>query len=70
MGQFAPAAGHDFPWLIDELVPGVTAEVDDILAGFENLVGESVVAHEPPDVLQQSQFVALSPKKRLFSFID
>ena len=29
MGPLAPADGHDFPRLNDELVPGVTAEGDD-----------------------------------------
>ena len=56
MGPLAPADGHDFPRLNDELVPGVAAEGDDIFVGFEDPVGEPVVAHELPDVLHRVQF--------------
>ncbi len=31
MGPFASPDGHDFPRLIDELVPGLAAQVDDIV---------------------------------------
>jgi hypothetical protein len=30
------ADGHEFPWPIDELVPGVAAVIDDIVVGFED----------------------------------
>jgi hypothetical protein len=32
--------------LLDELVPSVAAVVDDIVVGFEDAVGEPVVAHK------------------------
>jgi hypothetical protein len=39
-----PAAdGHDFSRLIDELVPGVAA---DVVEGFENSVRQPVLPHE------------------------
>ena len=34
---------------VDELVPGVAAVVEDVLAGFENSVGEPLVTHVLPD---------------------
>ena len=45
--------GDDFPWLSDELVPSVAAMLDDIVVGAEDTVGEPVVAHELPDVLDR-----------------
>ena len=50
------AYGHYFPWLFDELAPGFAGEVDDIVIGLEDPVGEPVVAHELPDVLSGVQF--------------
>ena len=47
--------GDDFPWLFDEFVPGLAAEVEDIVMGFEDPVGEPVVAQELPDVLHRVQ---------------
>ena len=44
---------HDAPWLIDELVPSLAAMVDEIVVGFEDAVGEPVVAHELPDVFDR-----------------
>jgi hypothetical protein len=38
--------GHNLPGLVDECVPTVAAVVDDIVEGFEDAVGEPVVAHE------------------------
>jgi hypothetical protein len=34
----AQSDGHDAPWLIDELVPGFAAMVDEIVVGFEDTV--------------------------------
>jgi hypothetical protein len=34
----AQSDGHDAPWLIDELVPGRTAMVDEIVVGFEDAI--------------------------------
>lgn len=56
MGPFASSDGHDVPWLIDELVPGLAAVVDDVVVGGEDAVGEPVVAHELPDVFNWVQF--------------
>jgi hypothetical protein len=50
MRPVAQADGHDRPRLIDQLVPGVAAVVEDIFVGSEYPVGEPVVAHELPDV--------------------
>jgi hypothetical protein len=41
---------HDAPWLIDELVSRLTAMVDEIVVGFEDAIGEPVIAHELSDV--------------------
>ena len=45
-----------FPRLIDELFPGEAAVIDDIVIGFEDTVGEPVVAQELPDILDRVQF--------------
>ena len=50
--------GHDFPGLIDEFVPGEAAMIDDIVMRFKDAVGEPVVAHELPDILDRVQFGA------------
>jgi hypothetical protein len=44
---------HNPPGLVDELVPGIAAGVDQIVIGFEDTVREPVVAHELPDVLDR-----------------
>jgi hypothetical protein len=51
MCPFAHPDGFYAVWLIDELVPGVTAVIDDFGVGPEDAVGEPVVPHELPDVL-------------------
>ncbi len=56
MRPIAHTDGHDSPGLIDELVPGVAAMVDDVAVGFEDAVGEPVLAHELPDVFDRVQF--------------
>lgn len=43
-------------WLIDELVPCLAAIIDEIVVGFEDTVGEPVVAQELPDVLDRVEF--------------
>ena len=58
MRPIAQADGHDAPWLIDELVPGVAAVVEDVVVGSEDAVGEPVVAHELPDVLDRVELGA------------
>lgn len=39
MCPFTAADGHDFPRLIDELVPGFATDRDDLLVGRKNSVG-------------------------------
>src|SRR6185437_207932 len=56
MGPLAGGEGHDAPGLIDQAVPGVAAEVDDLFVGGEDAVSEPVIAHELPDVLLRVQF--------------
>ena len=47
--------GHDAPGLADQLVPGITAMIDDLVVGFEDAVGEQVIAHELPDIFDHCQ---------------
>jgi hypothetical protein len=54
----AQSDGYDAPRLIDELIPSITAVVDEIVIGFEDAIGESVVAHELPDVLDRVELGA------------
>ena len=58
MGPSAAADCDDVPRLIDELVPGIAAVVDDVVVGCEDAVSEPVVAHELPDVFNPVQFGA------------
>jgi hypothetical protein len=52
----AQSDGHDPPGLIDELVPSLAAMVDEIVVGFEDAVGEPVVAHKLPDIFHRVEF--------------
>jgi hypothetical protein len=56
--------GHDAPWLIDEVVPGEAAMVDDVVVGLEDAVREPVVAHELPDVLDRVELGASGRKRQ------
>ena len=58
MRPVSQADGHDAPRLIEELVPGVAAMVDDVVVGFEDAVRQPVVAQELPDVLGRIEFGA------------
>src|SRR5680860_1161954 len=58
MGPVAQADGHDVPRLIDELVPGVAAMIEQVVVGLEDPVRQPVVAHELPDVLDRVQLRA------------
>lgn len=58
MGPFAEPDGHDGPGLIDQLVPGMAAMVDDIFVGLEDPVRQPVIAHELPDVFDRVQLWA------------
>jgi len=59
MCPVAQSDGHDAPWLIDEAVPSIAAVIDEIVVRAEDAVGQPVVAHELPDVLDGVQFRAL-----------
>ena len=51
MRPIAQADRHDGPGLIEKLVPGVAAVLDDIGLGGEHPIGEPVVAQILPDIL-------------------
>src|SRR6266496_2959853 len=53
MRPVAQADRHDGPRLVDEVVPGVAAVVEDIVVRPEDAVGDPVVAHELPDVFDR-----------------
>ena len=59
MRPIAHSDGYDVPRLVDELVPGVAAVVDDVVVGFEDAVGQPVVPHELPDVFGRVEFGTL-----------
>ena len=58
MRPLAHADGHDAPRLIDEVVPGEAAMVDDVVAGFEDAVRQPVIAHKLPDVFNRIELGA------------
>jgi len=58
MCPVAQADGHDAPRLVDEFVPGVAAVIDDVALGVEDAVGQPVVSHELPDVLDRVELGA------------
>jgi len=64
MGPVAQSDGHDAPGLVDELVPGVAAVVDDVVVRFEHAVGEPVFAQELPDVLLRVQLRAFGGQRQ------
>ena len=50
MSPTAQSDGHDGPGLLDELVPGIAAVIDEIIVAGEYPVGEPIVADELPNV--------------------
>lgn len=46
--------------LVDELVPGLVAMVDDVVLGFEDPIGEPVVALELSDAFLRVEFGRLA----------
>ena len=40
----------------DQLVPSITAMIDDLIVGFEDVVGEPIIPHELPDVFYGIEF--------------
>ena len=51
------------PRLVDELVPSLAAEVDDVVVGGKDPVRQPVFAHELPDVLDRVEFGALGRQR-------
>ena len=56
MSPIAQANGHDAPRLVTQTVPSVATQIDDLLVGLEDAVGEEVVPQELPDILDGVQF--------------
>jgi len=63
MGPFAVPDGHNAPRLIDELVSRLAAVVDDVIVGGEHPVGEPVVTHELPDILDRVELRAFGRER-------
>ena len=57
MSPIAEADRHDDPGLVDELVPGVAAVIEDGAIGGEDSVGEPVIAQELPNVLDRVEIL-------------
>ena len=45
----AQADRHDSPWLLDEVVPGIAAVIEQVVVAEEDAIGEPVLADELPD---------------------
>jgi len=58
MSPLAHPDGFDAGWLVDQLVPSITAMIDNFVVGFEDVVGEPVIPHELPDVFDRIEFWA------------
>ena len=56
MGPLPTSNGDDLAGLVDEIVPGVAAESDDLVVGGKEPVGQPVVARELPDVFERVEF--------------
>ena len=57
MGPIAEADRHDGPGLVDELVPGMAAVIEDGAIGGEHPVGKPVIAQELPNVLDRVEIL-------------
>ena len=64
IGPVPEADRHDDPGLVDELVPGVAAVIEDGAIGGEDPVGEPVVAQELPKVLDRVQLRAFRRRRQ------
>lgn len=64
MGPIAQSDGGDPPGLIDEAVPGEAAMAEDIAVGCEDAIGQLVVPHELPDVLDRVQLRRLRRQRQ------
>jgi hypothetical protein len=59
MRPVSQADRHDAPGSVNELVPCVTAMVDDVPTVVEDTIGEPIFADELPDVLDRIELGAL-----------
>jgi hypothetical protein len=57
MSPIAEADRHDGPGLVDELVPGMAAVIEDGAIGGEHSVGKPVIAQELPNVLNRVEIL-------------
>ncbi len=56
MSPLAVSDGHYALGLADQLVPCITAMIQDLIVGVEDPVGEPVIPHELPDVFDRIEF--------------
>ena len=56
MSPITHSDGQNTPALVDEFIPGFAAVIDDVGVGFEDPVGQPIVAHELPDILGWVEF--------------
>lgn len=63
MSPLSQSDGFDAGGLIDKLVPGVAALIDDFGVGLEDAVGEPVAAHELPDILDRIELRAFGRQR-------
>lgn len=59
MSPVSQPDGHDAPWLINDSVPGLAAQVEELVIGGEDAVGEEIVAHELPEVFDRGRVEAM-----------
>lgn len=50
MRPVAESDGHDAPGLVDEFVPGLAAERENVVVGLEDADREPVLSDELPDI--------------------
>ena len=58
MNPLAVSDRRDAPGLSDQLVPSITAMIDDLVIGFEDAVREPIIPQELPDVFDRIEFWA------------
>ena len=63
MRPFTASDGHDAPRLFDELVPRLATMIDDVVVRCEDPVGQPVVAHKLPDVLDRVELGAFGRQR-------
>ena len=61
MRPFAHPDGFDAGGLVDRLVLGITALIDDVVTGSEDAVREPVIPHELPDVFDRTTALDIVP---------